>query len=375
MLPHALKTRFVRFLETQGTRRALLMGGSMLAAWTLGVATPDLAAAVNAGVVTAIQCLPWEDVATTVADWFAGGLSHLATVGIGLSDWAGSCGAELGRQVRDAVNDMQVFMGDGIPAARDIFHGTVAQSREFAAFWMNRIGSALPKHPLDSGIDLAKEAGKLLVSAAEIWGVYKGMAEAWDWAVRRTRSGWPEGGERTVHIATIENLQLTIAIGGKPAAETAAAQLRATVESTAIRIPDAVIARLDGTVGSGLKSTAASVPSALPKPESDPGAAPALKPILLREARGEVPDSALALGPFNAPGVLWTSSEFRRHLEDRCSALALLQPDVPGGDDALEVVDGGFLRRVGTRRRPSDLCDDGLSAVETNCPLSRPTLM
>jgi len=319
MLPEDLKARLGRIFESQTTRRALLLGGAIFAAYTLGLASADMIDSLRMGVAYAIQNVPLLDVAYTVKSWFAGAMSNVATFGIGLSDWANSCGVEIGRQARDALLSMQAFMGSATDAAREIFHGSLSQTKEFASFWMNKTGLQMPASPAEAVITIGKGIGKAVMAVAEVWGAYEVLKKSYDWAIRKVKGDISKKGDG-VQIGSVQNLQLTIAIGGEKAAATASEQLQAVMKSSEIVVPEAVIEKAAEAVK---KATAEDI-----KPKDISTAEPVASsaPILVS---GETPvnrkawDGLLKDSPWpsnlSKSGLLWASQEFQKTLNHSIS--------------------------------------------------------
>lgn len=313
MLPEDLKTRLGRIFESQTTRRALLLGGSLFAAWTLGFASADLIESLRLGVVYAIQHVPLLDAAYTVKTWFAGAMSHVATIGLGLSDWANSCGVEVGRQARDALLSMQAFMGSASDAARDIFHGTLSQTKEFASFWMNKTGLQMPTSLTDAAVTIGKGVGKAVMAVAEVWGAYEVLKKGYDWAVRKVKGDISKKGEG-VQIGSVQNLQLTIAIGGEQAATTAGEQLRAVMKASEIVVPEVVIEKaaeaIEKATIEDIKIKAAETPVE--------GLAAEETPVNRKAWDGLLKDSPWP-SSLSRSNILWASQEFQKTLNTSIS--------------------------------------------------------
>lgn len=324
MLPEDLKTRLGRIFENKTTRRALLLGGSLFAAWAMGYASADLLETIRLGVVYAVQHVPLIDAAYTVKTWFAGAMSNVASVGLGLSDWASNLsdwasgsGIEVGRQVRDALLSMQAFMGDAAEAAKEIFNGTLSQTKEFASFWMNKTGIQIPADPVDATIAIGKGLGKALLGIAEIWGVYEAAKKAYDWALKKVKGG-AEAAEDVskqsdgVQIGSVQNLQLTIAIGGQPAAETAKEQLKAAMRASEIIIPEAVIAK-------AVEAVEQAKPDAKAEAQDRTDVGPqADAPVNRKAWDGLLKESPWPIG-ISASKIIWASQEFQKSLNENLS--------------------------------------------------------
>lgn len=267
-----LKARLVRCLGGRKGRRALLLGGSVLAASTMGFATPDLVAAVHGAFLLAVEHFPLQDALLTAHDLFAGAKSHIATMGIGIHDWATSSGVELARIARDAVVEMKIFMGDAVEASKTLFEGTISHSREFASFWFDKAGETLAttmgslKSDLPGAVKAA--GGKIcdvLVAAAEIWGVYKALEEAHDWSLRRlgrkVKKVEPEADAASV--VNVGTIQINIAIGGEKTAEAAAVSLADVLKTGDISIPESLSRKIiDAASAAEAPSIAAGVDAA-----------------------------------------------------------------------------------------------------------------
>ena len=364
MLPDDLKSRLGRVFENQTTRRALLLGGSLFAAWSLGFASADLIETIRLGVVYAIQHVPLLDAAYTAKTWFAGAMSQVASVGLGLSDWATGSGIEVGRQARDALLSMQAFMGDTVHAAKEMFHGTLSQTREFASFWMIKTGIQIPADPVEATIAIGKGVGKALLGIAEIWGVYEAAKKAYDWTLKKVKGNSETETDKTksgdgVQIGSVQNLQLTIAIGGQPAAETAKAQLEAAMRASDIIIPDTVIAK-----------AVEAVEQSVPAGKAEEGVLTKADLIVETSQTAETPvnrkawDGLLKESPWplglSASKILWASQEFQKTLNGNLAeslasstfpALANLSEEVR--NRPLELI-GDILVMSQRRRGPND---------------------
>jgi hypothetical protein len=340
MISTQLTERLRKIFARRGTRRALLMGGSVLAASFMGFATPELVAGIHAGLVFAVQNFPLQDALITSREFFVGALSHVSSVGIGLETWANSSGVELARNVRDAIVEMKIFMGDAVWAAKELFDGTISQGREFASFWMDKAGETVDatmealKSDFPGTVKAAGEkVGKALVAVAEVWGVYKALDEIYDWSLRRlgrrAKAAAPEAAPAPVTIANVETLQITIAIGGETAAETATIQLADLMKSANIEVPEALVQQAVDSLAARGDPVAASRACGRAIPSESPAPVPSA----------------------SDPDVLWMSEAFRRDLA-KASALRFGEPspeddsgpDVPSSPDA-EMSDCIILKR------------------------------
>jgi hypothetical protein len=350
-----LKARLVRSLSGRKGRRALLLGGSVLAASTMGFATPDLVAAVHGAFLLAVEHFPLQDALATAHDLFTGAKSHIATVGIGIHEWATSSGLELARIARDAVVEMKTFMGDAVEASKELFTGTISTSRDFAAFWFEKAGEAIAttmgslKSDLPGAVKAAGEKiGGVIVAVAEIWGVYKAMEEAHEWSLRRLgrRAKKQEPDTEAANVVNVGTIQINIAVAGDKAAQAATVSLAEALRHADIDIPDSLSRKIVDAVG--LDASGTSSPTKPPRAISA-----------------------------SDPGIVWMSDTFRRDMSLRISSH--LGPDVFATRNASEDaalndrIEGGIILKQTPRDSVAHFHDLNLEGPQRDS--SGPTLM
>jgi hypothetical protein len=332
MMSDDVKERVTRCLKDKKGRRVLLLGGSVLAASTMGFSTPDLAAAVHGAFLIAVENFPLQEALATARDLFLGAKSHVATVGIGIHEWATSSGVELARIARDAVVEMKIFMGDAVEASRDLFEGTISTSRDFATFWFEKAGEAVAttmgsiKGDLPGALKAAGEKiGGVLVAVAEIWGVYKALEEAHEWSLRRLgrRAKKADPDAEAPSVVNVGTIQINIAIGGEKTAQAATADLEEVLKAADISIPEGLSRKvIEAASAIELRPVSESVDAAT-SPEIDSGISA------------------------SDPGIVWMSDMFKRDLSRRISSHlgsdVFAAPTISDAGIVTDRIEGGII--------------------------------
>ncbi|MCW3782554.1 hypothetical protein [Defluviimonas salinarum] len=228
MTGNDLDGRISRLFTRTNARRALFLSGSIAVASCVGYATPDLVAAVHHGLAAALSHVPMAPTLEATNAYFNGGLTWIGAVGVGLSDWVSGAGGEIGVRTAETVNQMRSHLAGDAEAARGLFENTISKSSEFLSFWRSTIRNSIPSSPAD----LVTQAGKALAAVAEVWGVYKGLTEAYEWSIgkiRRKVAKAPETARTAeaagISIGSVTNLQVNISVSQGGSAEDAVVKI------------------------------------------------------------------------------------------------------------------------------------------------------
>ena len=216
MLDTDLDGRISGLFSRLSVRQALFLSGSVAVASVFGMAFPDIIQGVHEGFTSALSHVPAMSTSKAIHAYFEGGKFWLGSAGVGLSDWITGAGGELSHRAANTVAQMQDHLGDRISGAKAFFHHTISNSAEFLGAWRDSVRNSLLANP-QTVIDTATD---LLTRIVEIWGLYKGISEVYEWASSKMRGTSPKSDitpprSPNISIGHVENIHVNLAISGK----------------------------------------------------------------------------------------------------------------------------------------------------------------
>lgn len=201
------------------TAGMFLSTGAMAAAAALGLDAVGIASVMGDGLAQALSQSPLADTGRALDGYFKGACDWTAGISIALHEWLLGAGAEVSDRTRQTVLEMRIWLGDKADEAQDFFSDIIRSGIEAGAAWAASARNAV----LDDPGAAFTNAGKVLATTVEAWGVFKGLQEAYRWAVGKfSDASEPETSRSEVPgPQTITNIHINLALsnaGDIPAA-------------------------------------------------------------------------------------------------------------------------------------------------------------
>lgn len=155
-------------LMSGSNRRTMLLCGAAVAAGAVYCGAPLPADFIADGFRHAMAFAGDMPTVTAVNQFFDGAMGWVSTAGVGLQAKADVLSLDISHQVREAVNDMRVWMGPAADVASASFSACIEKSGSFAS-WMGGVTSAkIAEGP-------GKIAADIMTGLAAISGAWEGL--------------------------------------------------------------------------------------------------------------------------------------------------------------------------------------------------------
>lgn len=314
---------FTDHFTGRSMKSAVFLCGSTIGALLFGLDLGGMAAVIDQGLSHIVPHVPFMETGTIINSYFSGIQSWVGGAALGFFDWAKDVGSDAVQAATHGMVEVRNALGPRAGALREFFTDTLRSGMDTGAAYLTSVRDSIARDP--AGI--ASLVGETLTKAVEVFGVVKGLHEAYKYAKGRIMgdgspsSGTPQAGPAGAGSPsagpgqTVTNIHLNIALGKDRDVGEAVEGLVRSVQSSAN--PEILTEHLVRTLAPHAPLTADS-----PVAGSDiraPKQRPATNDIL--DMLDDTAPADMSLDRASAPlmnsdDVIWCSDSFCRGLKD-----------------------------------------------------------
>ncbi|WP_411839997.1 hypothetical protein [Paracoccus sp. ME4] len=357
---------FTDHFTGKSMKSAVFLCGSTVGALLFGLDIGGMAAVIDQGLSHIVPHVPFMETGTIINSYFSGIQSWVGGVALGFLDWARDVGSDAVQAAAHGMVEVRNVLGPRAGALREFFTETLRAGMDTGAAYLTSVRDSIARDP--AGI--ASLVGETLTKAVEIFGVVKGLHEAYKYAKGRIMgdgspsSGMPQAGPEGSGSASggpgqnVTNIHLNIALGKDRDVGEAVEGLVRSVQRSAN--PEILTEHLVRTLAPHAPLTADSpvAGSDIRGSEPRPGSSDILDLLEDTAAADKSPDSAGA-PLMNSDDVVWCSDSFCRGLKDgvRRNLGGKLSPSqvdraiegITRSRKPMETIEGGIILRATPR--------------------------
>ena len=200
-------------LMSGSSRRTLLMCGAAVAAAAVLCSAPLPADFIAEGFRHAMSFAGDMPTALAVREFFDGAMQWVSTTGLGLQVKADVISLDISHQVREAVNDMRVWLGPAADIAAASFSSTIEKSASFASW----IGASATAKIAEGPGQIAADIVAGLAALAGAWEGLKVLRNAYEGIVSRWKKTFNAPATDAPVSDASQNIASNLALSGEHA--------------------------------------------------------------------------------------------------------------------------------------------------------------
>lgn len=307
---------FADHFTGRSMKSAVFLCGSTIGALLFGLDVGGMATIIDQGLSHIMPHVPFMETGTIINSYFSGIQSWVGGAALGLFDWARDVGSDAVQAATHSMVEVRNALGPRAGALRDFFTDTLRSGMETGAAYLTSVRDSIARDP--AGI--ASLVGETLTKAVEVFGVVKGLHEAYKYAKGRIMGGGsPTSGTPPTTGHTVTNIHLNIALGKDRDVGEAVEGLVRSVQNSAN--PEVLTEHLVQTLSPHAPLTADSpvagsdIRAPKPRPASN-DILDMLKDIAENAALPDMQADGAGAPLINSDDVIWCSDSFCRGLKD-----------------------------------------------------------